>query len=467
MAFYEPYQQHIFMGYFANDAAALAEIQANEWDTGKDGTGNPEPAMMYYNTTSSTMLVYNGTAWVDLGITDHGALDGKDDDDHTQYALLAGRSGGQTLYGGTDSGDNLVLYSTSDATKGQIDLMDEIDANSNKIVGLATPTDATDAATKGYVDQLIQGAEWQDSVLDKDASTPPGGDSAGDRYIVAAAGNANITAVTQGTKTFELAGDQSSTVTASDILRIKGSTGNDGWYTVVSSTFDDPNTSVVVSEAIPDATVDGAGYWAGATWDTAGVDRIVEYNGATWDTTEVEEGFAAWVDDEDTAYVFNGTNWVKMSSAVNHNDLSGLQGGQASQYYHLTSAEHTEITTFFANTDMTGAEAETLTDGSDASTLHIHDARYYTETEIGGTTGGSEGASLVGTDSKTRLNAATDVETALTEIDSTFVKRFTGAARNPNGSVTPTMIGDIYVSTTSPYRRYMAVGLTNADWTVI
>lgn len=41
-------------------------------------------------------------------------------DDHTQYALLAGRSGGQVLIGGTASGETLKIQSTSNATKGTI-----------------------------------------------------------------------------------------------------------------------------------------------------------------------------------------------------------------------------------------------------------------------------------------------------------------------------------------------------------
>lgn len=40
---------------------------------------------------------------------DHGALAGLGDDDHTQYALLAGRSGGQTLIGSTLTTETLVL----------------------------------------------------------------------------------------------------------------------------------------------------------------------------------------------------------------------------------------------------------------------------------------------------------------------------------------------------------------------
>ncbi len=60
-------------------------------------------------------------------ITDHVGLTGLDEDDHNQYALLAGRSSGQTLIGGTDSGDDLVLSSTSDATKGTIDIATSTD----------------------------------------------------------------------------------------------------------------------------------------------------------------------------------------------------------------------------------------------------------------------------------------------------------------------------------------------------
>jgi hypothetical protein len=56
---------------------------------------------------------------------DHGGLDGLGDDDHTQYALLAGRAGGQTLIGGTAAGEDLTLQSTSNATRGSVILADE------------------------------------------------------------------------------------------------------------------------------------------------------------------------------------------------------------------------------------------------------------------------------------------------------------------------------------------------------
>lgn len=52
-----------------------------------------------------------------VGVADHGALAGLSDDDHTIYALLAGRSGGQTLNGGTAANDDLTLAGTSHATR--------------------------------------------------------------------------------------------------------------------------------------------------------------------------------------------------------------------------------------------------------------------------------------------------------------------------------------------------------------
>lgn len=55
------------------------------------------------------------------GVTDHGALTGLSDDDHSQYALLAGRSN-QQLYGSTGSGGSLGLIGTSHATKGPVSI---------------------------------------------------------------------------------------------------------------------------------------------------------------------------------------------------------------------------------------------------------------------------------------------------------------------------------------------------------
>ena len=59
-------------------------------------------------------------------------------DDHTQYAYLAGRSGGQLLIGGSDASDNLTLESTSNATKGNIILRDTTVPSSDLGIDLGT-----------------------------------------------------------------------------------------------------------------------------------------------------------------------------------------------------------------------------------------------------------------------------------------------------------------------------------------
>ena len=80
------------------------------------------------------------------GGVDHGSLANLTDDDHTNYALLAGRSSGQTLNGGNTSGDNLTLRSTSHPTKGDIVLGTSVYDEANNRLGLGTssPTETLD-----------------------------------------------------------------------------------------------------------------------------------------------------------------------------------------------------------------------------------------------------------------------------------------------------------------------------------
>ena len=76
-------------------------------------------------------LFYDGSNWLasppDAEIS-HSSLSGLTTGDagHTQFALLAGRAGGQSLVGGTASGEALTLESTSDATKGAIQVKDNL-----------------------------------------------------------------------------------------------------------------------------------------------------------------------------------------------------------------------------------------------------------------------------------------------------------------------------------------------------
>ncbi len=68
-----------------------------------DGTG-----LLSWTTPSTVVTAHSGLTGLTSG------------DDHTQYALLAGRAGGQTLRGGTAASENLTIESTSNATKGNV-----------------------------------------------------------------------------------------------------------------------------------------------------------------------------------------------------------------------------------------------------------------------------------------------------------------------------------------------------------
>lgn len=162
---------------------------------------------------------------------DHGGIGGLADDDHTQYSLVAGTR----------------------AFTG--------------VVGGITPVSTADLTTKGYVDGLIQGLDWQESVLSITTEYGDAAASGTNRYIA-------------------------------------------------------PSTS--------------------GTWTD---DYIYEWNGSSWTETVPTEGAAVWIEDTNSLKVYNGTDWVTFGSTINHNNLSGLQGGTGGEYYHLTNADHTWLTT--------------------------------------------------------------------------------------------------------------------------
>lgn len=238
------------------------------------------------------------------------------DDDHTQYALLAGRSGGQTLYGGTGDGDDLTLHSTSHENKGTIFIMDAVNMNSKAISAVADPSSPQDAATKAYVDSVAQGLDWQESA-DYNIN-----------YVKAGAPSG--VAATNGERCWD--------------------TTNKHLYLFTGGAWADQGVLTTGDRCLfKDDGDDTSGNSGTYTAD----DKIREYNGSTIDETTANEGMALWMEDEDSLYVFT-TAWVQFGSTINHGTLSGLQGGTSNEYYHLTSAQHTGLT------------------GGGSTTLHTH-----------------------------------------------------------------------------------------------
>ncbi len=148
------------------------------------------------------------------------------------------------------------------------------------------------------------GQEWSGRLVDllgqlSDASVPAGGTSA---QVLAKASNADydtgwvdagggsqtvesvitdlnfdtpglvtktfdITALDQGAQKLTIAGDHRTLFPVAAALRVVGSTGNDGTYTVDTVTFTGGNTEIVTVETLPDGTVDGVAANSG----TAGI----------------------------------------------------------------------------------------------------------------------------------------------------------------------------------------------------
>ena len=79
--------------------------------------------------TAGMALFWDGTKWapsIPDSEVDHTLLSNlaAGDAGHTQFALLAGRAGGQSLIGGTAASENLIFESTAHATKGLVKTKD-------------------------------------------------------------------------------------------------------------------------------------------------------------------------------------------------------------------------------------------------------------------------------------------------------------------------------------------------------
>jgi hypothetical protein len=91
--------------------------------------------------------------------------------------------------------------------------------------------------------------------------------------------------------------------------------------------------------------VTASGSWAGY----AGY--VTEYLTASggWVFNAPTEGWAAWVEDEDRLYLYNGVSWAPMSSVTYHDYLAGLSGN-GPQYYHLNASEFNALTSNLSST---------------------------------------------------------------------------------------------------------------------
>ncbi len=111
------------------------------------------------------------------------------------------------IFGGEGVGDDLNLYSTTDATKGTIRLHDEISAEDNQIINCADPTNATHVATKNYVDTQISALPTQAYDIVVPLTTETGNvNSTGIKYTMYAPRSFTLTTVKASLTTGQTSG---------------------------------------------------------------------------------------------------------------------------------------------------------------------------------------------------------------------------------------------------------------------
>lgn len=135
------------------------------------GAGQDGYALTWDNATTA----FVATALAAGGVTDHGLLDAPSllDDDHTQYALLAGRTGGQTLYGGDAANDDITIHGTSNVTRTTSYVLLQ-PTSGNVGIGTTTPVSPLHVVGSSGVIATIKGAADQQSpslVLDANNTT--------------------------------------------------------------------------------------------------------------------------------------------------------------------------------------------------------------------------------------------------------------------------------------------------------
>ena len=166
---------------FIGTAGRLSEDGGNfVWDNANNRLG-------IGTTSPSASLAVAGVGLFTGSVISQGALLGTSFQNGTLRlgATAAGEidttSGNLTL----DSAGGTVLVDDELSVAATTTLAGVLNLSSNRILGVGTPTLATDAANKEYVDSFAQGLVWQEPVLTIGSTTPPGSPTTGDRHIVA------------------------------------------------------------------------------------------------------------------------------------------------------------------------------------------------------------------------------------------------------------------------------------------
>jgi len=310
----------------------------------------------------------NTLTLADFGDTGYGVFEpGTDNEEHFNFSAISS----QTLTitrdvsmkspytaSGTGkahaAGSRVVLYSNTPAfyadvfvSKNNTATIDAVHTYANtaipKLDSYVAPTDNAEFASKKYVDDTAGGTPISQN-----------------RIVPAATAGATITAgnlVYLDTTANEwlLCDADTATTVEQVLLGIAQGAGTDGNAItggVLLSGLDSNQSGMTAGDLMY------ASNTAGAIASSTGTNtRVI---GQAYSSTEL------YFDPYFFHTVKEASKDLLESITASASEINQLDGAT------ITASQLTEAGTFFANTDMTGAEAETLTDGSDADSLHVH-----------------------------------------------------------------------------------------------
>lgn len=378
--FTSPYRYHNFIGDHVDAAAATTFFQTTlGWGTLGAALGL---GVTYWDTTADLLKIWDGSAWTAM---------------EAATPTLS-----EVLTAGADAG-------------------------AITITNLGAPSDATDAATKGYVDSVATGLMWKPPVLvlnmvsDADQSgADPTGMVKGDCYVV----------------------DNWLTGTDGDIVEWSGT----AWVIIQANTAGEPanGTRVIVK------STGAAGSFAGQA------NKVGTYNATTnaWAFEAPADGWAALVIGNggvwsDTGWTYTGSAWVQFTGAGQINAGSGLT--KDGNTLNVGRGDGISVGNDTVNVDLTSSNPGLeLTGTSGSKTLQVM-------------ADGAHGIVRGSTGVEIEL-AATAAKGGLV-VDSDGVRSMQFNAGNPNSVVTG-VLGEFCLDTTSKV-LYVCTTAGSANWNVV
>lgn len=237
---------------------------------------------------------------------DHGSITGLTDDDHTQYMRLAGRSGGQTLIGGTAAGNNIVFQTTSNASKGQY-RFSELSTN-----GFVKTTGGTGALSVSSTVNLATEVTGNLAVARLNGGT---GASSSTFWR----GDGQWATPSYPFSNFLVGSDSgvNQTLNDGDLLDVVGGTG-------ITGTVSKASTTATISLALDDTAVSPGTYGSTSQVPTITIDQQGRITSASNSSISI---LSSQVSDlEETIEDITGNNIVSSDTSISrsYDDLTGL-----------------------------------------------------------------------------------------------------------------------------------------------